>query len=74
MLSIAFAYASPSSESSVLKADVVAEVEEEVKSAMSVAWMREDTTARASAKGVKDSSGYPLLHREASDAMLNRPS
>lgn len=39
----------------------------------SAAWMRDDTRERAEAKGANDSSGYPLLHRELSAAMLNRP-
>ena len=81
MLSMARAYASPSSVSSdrnAETADVVeVEVEEEellvTESDESAAWIKDDTRERAEAKGANDSSGCPLLHRELSAAMLNRP-
>lgn len=77
MLSMARAYASPRSVSSDRNAEtaVVAEVEELLVtgSEESAAWIRDDTRERADAKGANDSSGYPLLHRELSAAMLNRP-
>jgi hypothetical protein len=81
MLSMARAYASPSSVSSDLNAETadVVEVEVEVEEVLvteldeSAPWIKDDTSERAEAKGANDSSGYPLLHRELSAAMLNRP-
>jgi hypothetical protein len=81
MLSMARAYASPSSVSSDRNAETadVVEVEVEVEELLvtesdeSAAWIKDDTSERAEANGANDSSGYPLLHRELSAAMLNRP-
>lgn len=79
MLSMARAYASPSSVSSDRNADTASVVEVEVEELLmtesdeSAAWIKDDTRERAEAKGANDSSGYPLLHSELSAAMLNRP-
>ena len=81
MLSMARAYASPSSDSSARNAETTDEVEEEmeaeelvaIESDGSAACIRDATRERADAKGANDSSGYPLLHSMLSAAMLNRP-
>jgi hypothetical protein len=80
MLSMARAYASPSSVSSDRNAETAVVVEVEVEELLvtesdeSEAWIKDDTRERAEAKGVNDSSGYPLLHSELSAAMLKRPN
>ena len=81
MLSMARAYASPSSDNSARNAETTEEVEEEtaaeelvaIESDGSAACIRDDTRERADAKGANDSSGYPLLHSILSAAILNRP-
>lgn len=81
MLSMARAYASPSSDNSARNADTTDEVDVEMEAeelvAMesdgSAACIRDATRERADAKGANDSSGYPLLHSMLSAAILNRP-